>query len=188
MSGRSGRKRKQGPREPNGRIKRDNYALPSFDRGSDWVQARRARFGEHYSTALGRAFAAGLLGELPLSQDRYQGGKRFVRLYQTIIGGEAYRCPLNDAPRGGSDHEPGITQHDHDWLFKVMDAMDVAGVRPYFDQLISRATTDHGPHWLDALLDGGRHPVDRVLLNAAINALDILAPPRRPLGIISQQY
>lgn len=59
IMGRAGRKRKDGKREPNGRLQR----VSGFDKGSDWVQAQRARYGEHYSTALGRAYAAGLLGE-----------------------------------------------------------------------------------------------------------------------------
>jgi hypothetical protein len=178
----AGRKRKAGDRHRCGKLKRQPNA-PGFDKGSDWVQERRARFGVHYCTALGRAYAAGLLGDN--ADDRYMGGKQFIRVYQAIIGGEAYRSPLDDTPRGSSDHADYVNPRDHDWLFAAMDALDVAGVRPYLDQLIARSHTDHGPPWLDALLAGGKHPADLMLLKAACKALDILAPERRPMQIVA---
>ena len=177
--GRAGRKRKQGKREPNGRIQRDSY---SFDKGSEWVQSRRARFGEHYSTALGRAYAAGLLGEEAEAKGRYDAGKRFMRLYQRFIGGSAYACPLDRSPRGENVVELEISdqqEREHDWLFAAMDSMDVAGCRPYFDQLISIVNVDHGPLWLDRLLNGSKDPVDLMLLKGALRALDVITPELR---------
>jgi hypothetical protein len=64
-----------------------------------------------------------------------------------------------------------------------MDAMDVSGTRPYFDQLISSLHVDSGPYWLENLLKGGKHPADRMVLAAAIRALDIIAPEVKPMGI-----
>lgn len=172
-----GRKRKAGDRYPGGKLR------PAYDHGSEWVQARTARFGVHYNTALGRAYAAGLLGDD--ADDRYQGGKKFARVYQRMFGGEVYRCPLDDTPRGANDDAgPVMSTHDRDWMFAAMDSLDVAGVRPYLDQLISRLHTDHGPPWLDRLLAKGRDPCDRMLLAAACKALDIVSPPKRPMGIL----
>lgn len=174
-----GRPRKAGKRTSGGRLKRNNYPVPVFDKGSDWVQAQRARYGEHYSSGLGRAYAAGLLGEGIEAKNRYDASKRFLRLYARFIGGAAYTCPLDDSPRGGNVVDLAVSEQqerDHRWLFAAMDSMDVSGCRPYFDQLISVLHVDHGPYWLDALLGGGKHPADVAVLNAAIRAMDIIAP------------
>jgi hypothetical protein len=178
----AGRRRKTGERHRCGKLRE------TFDHGSERVQAMRGLYGTHYSTALGRAYAAGLLGDPAVALDRYQGGKKFVRVYTRCIGGQAYRCPLDQTPRGSNTIDFEATeqeQRDHDWLHAAMDSLDVAGVRPYLDQLITREHTDQGPAWLDALLRGGKHPADRILLDAAIRALDILAPARRAVGIVS---
>lgn len=179
-----GRKAKAGRREPNGRLQRNHSPTPAYDHGNERIQAARARYGVHYSTALGRAYAGGLLGDR--ADDLYAGGKRFVMVYRRLIGGEAYRCPLDDSPRGENVVELEPTdrdRRDHEWLFAAMDELDVAGVRPWFDQLISALNHDHGPEWMDRLLKGGRDPIDRMMLDTAIKALAILAPPPRPLGI-----
>ena len=175
-----GRKRKAGERYPGGRLRQ------AHDYGSELVQAMRERFGVHYNTALGRAYSAGLLGEN--ADDRYLGGKRFALVYQTVIGGQAYRCPLDDSPRGANDHIPEVSPYDHDWLLWVMDALDVRGLRPYLDQLITRNHTDSGPYWLDALLEGGKHPADKAVLDIACRALDIVAPQTRRIGIVAVRY
>lgn len=184
--GRRGRPRKAGRRTKGDRLARDNYAEPDRIPPSEWVKAQYARFGQDYCWALGRAYAAGLLGEGVEAKSRFDAAKRFVRLYRRFIGGDAYTCPLDSSPRGGNVVELYVSDHqkdDHKWLFTAMDAMDVAGVRPYFDALITTLNTDSGPFWLDALLNGGKHPADRMLLQAAIRALDIIAPEVRPMGI-----
>jgi hypothetical protein len=148
---------------------------------SAWVSGQRARFGNYYTTALGRAFVTGLLGEGNEGKDRYDNACKFVRLYVRFIGGSGYRCPLDDTPRGGNVVEL-VTDHqadDHDWLFKNMDRMDRSGGRSFFDQLISSLHADHGPYWLDALIDGGKHPADKAVLAAALKALDAIGPVNR---------
>lgn len=188
----AGRKRKQGRREPNGRLKRDSYPAPSYDRGSDWVQAQRARFGEHYSTALGRAYSARLLGDGAEAKPRYDAGNRFQRLYSAIIGGNGYRCALDTSPRStvrstafhGQDKEA----EDQDWLFAAMQALDDAGLRPWLDQLVSPLYTDTGPYWLDNILAGGEHPADRAVLKLAIDALDVIAPKCPTIRIVAEHY
>ena len=49
-----GRKRKQGKREPNGRIQRTPEMR--YDKGTERAQAMRERFGDHYSTAIGHGW------------------------------------------------------------------------------------------------------------------------------------
>lgn len=180
--GRRGRASKSGKRHPGGKL----VQVVSYDKGSDWVQGQQAKYQTHYNTALGRAYAAGLLSDdAAEALDRYQAGKRFARVYNRVIGGETYRCPLDRSPRGPvgeiEAHENEI--RDHDWLFSTMNALDNAGVRPFLDQLITRSHTDHGPLWLDRLLSGHKDPADLMALKAAINALAILAPARSSGGI-----
>lgn len=180
--GRRGRPSKPGKRYPNGRRVHE----PSYDKGSDWVQAMKAKYQTHYNTALGRAYAAGLLADdQATADDRYTGGKRFARIYNRIIGGETYRCPLDRSPRGSLTELETTEQdiRDKDWLFAAMDALDASGVRPYLDQFLARSHTDTGPLWLDRLLAGHKDPADLMLLKAAIGALDIVAPPRKEVGI-----
>ena len=180
-----GRKSKTGARTKSGRLKRDNYPAPVYDRGSDWVQQQRAHFGEHYSSALGRAFAAHLIGEDQQAKDRYDAGKKFARVYNRVIQTRTYRCALDTSPHGNvvaleADHD----HREQDWLFNAMADLDVAGLRPWLDQLISPVYVDTGPKWLDRLLKGGRDPVDRMLLDTAVKALDMLVPERRETGIL----
>lgn len=182
---------KRGKRTKSGRLKRDNYAMPVYDKGSDWVRAMTARYGTHYNSALGRAYAAGLLGEGTEALNRYQAAKKFVRLYTRFIGGTGYTCPLDDTPRGGNVVELHVSEqqeNDHRWLMTAMDSMDVSGCRPYFDQLISILHVDSGPYWLDSLLKGGKHPADFAVLKAAIQAMDIIAPEEKPRGIRVAYY
>lgn len=179
---RKGRPRKSNAkRHPNGRLVHEI----SIVKGSEWVQAQQAKYQTHYSTALGRAYAAGKLGEDESALDRYQGGKRFARVYNRVIGGETYRCPLDRTPRGslGEIEASEQEQWDHDWLFEAMAALDNAGLRPWLDQLLTRAHTDHGPPWLDRLLEGGKDPADAMVLKVALNALDVVAPVRKDIGI-----
>lgn len=186
-----GRPRKSGKRTAGDRLKRDNYPTPVFDKGSDWVRAMQDRYGTHYNTALGRAYAGGLLGDGTEALNRYQASKKFVRLYGRFIGGSAYTCPLDDTPRGGNVVELHVSEeqeNDHRWLMSAMDSMDIAGCRPYFDQLISVLNVDSGPYWLDSLLAGGKHPADIAVLKAAIQAMDIIAPEERPRGIRVAYY
>lgn len=183
---RKGRPRKQGKRHPNGRLVHEAQIV----KGSEWVQAQQARYQTHYNTALGRAYAGGLLGDEQEALDRYMGGKRFARVYNRVVGGETYRCPLDRTPRGAETETEAREndQQDHDWLFAIMTALDDGGLRPWLDQLIFRYNIDHGPTWLDRLLDGGKDPADVVVLKAALRALDVVAPARKAIGIVSMRW
>ena len=216
--GRRGRPSNPGKRYPGGK----RVAAVTHDKGSEWVQSQRAKFREHYNTALGRAYAAGLLGDdQDVAMDRYQGGKRFARVYNRVCGGETYRCPLDRTPRGSESKLEAIeyAELDRNWLFSAIEAMDVAGCRPWLDQLLARAHTDTGPDWLDRLLEvklwndalpnvnakrrtqakkGAQEyvplqkraadPRDEMILKAAINALDIVAPARKEIGILAERW
>lgn len=185
--GRKGRPSKPGKRHACGKRVQD----VTFDKGSDWVQAQRAKYQTHYNTALGRAYAGGLLGDdQSQADDRYIGGKRFARVYNRIIGGETYRCPLDRTPRGSLTELESTEQDqsDRDWLWAAMDSLDNAGARPWLDQLLTREHTDHGPAWLDRLLAGHKDPADRMVLKAALAALDVVAPARRDMGIRVERW
>lgn len=177
-----GRPRKQGKRERNGRIERSVI----YDKGSDRIQAMRDRYGEHYSSALGRLYATGFLGEGEQAKDRLDAGKRFARLYTRIIDTRPYRCALNTAPRGNvsdfADNERD--QSDQAWLFNAMADLDTKLLRPWLDQLISKEFTDAGPVWATRLLMGGKDPYDKTMLGNALKALDVIAPRRKALGIL----
>lgn len=185
--GRKGRPSKPGKRDKSGRLKREGRDT-TFDRGSDWVQARRDRYGEHYGSAIGRAFAAGLLGDGSQAKDRFDAAKKFARAYLRIISQDRYRCALDRTPRGNlavslSPEASAFELHEQKWLFEAMATLDRTGCRPYLDQLLSTRHTDHGPYWLDMLLMGRRHPADIAVLDAALSAIDAIAP-RRAEGII----
>lgn len=182
MAKRKGRPLKQGKRTKSGQLSR--AGISPFDHGSSWVQAQRARYGEHYSSPIGRLFARGMLGEDMDAKNRLDTGKRFARLYRAIIGGDGYRCALNPDPRSGGQrtafHGHANEQENQDWLFAAMDTLDKRGLRPWLDQIISTEYTDRGPVWVDRLLMGGRDPYDHAMLKNAIAALDEIAPAVTP--------
>lgn len=178
-----GRNRKQGKRTQSGRLSRAGE--PRFDKGNDKVQSLRARYGEHYNSALGRAFAAGLLGKDQDAADRLNEGKRFARVYAKVLD-RSYRCALDTTPRGSSgEHDHEHEQAEQDWLIAMCKKLDDAGLRPWLDQLLSPVWTDAGPVWLDRVLAGGRHKGDMAVLNCALAALDLITPKRKPIGILS---
>lgn len=178
--GKAGRRRKEGKRTASGRLSRAVVEIEGrFDKGSAWVQLMRARYGENYNSAIGRAYASGLLGEGNEAKDRYDKARKFIALYGAVIGRDRYRCALNQAPRGSSgEFEP--TQRDIDdqeWLLVNMDRIDATGCRPFFDQLTCHLFTDHGPSWLDALLNTKhKDRRDTMILDAAIKGIDAIGP------------
>jgi len=185
--GRRGRPRKAGKRNDKGKLVRDNYPVPIYDHGTERAQARFKRFGTHGATALGRAYASGLLGEEQEASLRYDAGKRFARLYSALIEQGRYRCPLA-RERLSSGVVVAFTGNRHDeadqaWLFDAMEKLDRAGLRPWLDQLVLDLYADQGPYWLDALLAGGNNPSDQVVLKAALDALDLIAPKQGQMGI-----
>lgn len=186
--GRKGRKASPGKRTKSGRLYRDNYPTPIYDRGSDWVQARKAKFGDHYSTAIGRAFVTGLLGDGDQAKDRYTMAKRLAATRKRYYAHRIPSCALDVSPRGGNvvmivtEDQAEQALADKHWLAHAERAMD-RGCVPYLDQLLSDAHTDEGPYWLTNLIEGPCDNRDKMVLDAALKALDALIPNRRA-GII----
>ena len=188
----AGRRRKQGPRTPSGRLKRDNYPRVVHDRGVERIAVMRERFGVHYNSALGRAYASGLLGPEDAAKLLLDAGKRFAALSERFWQQGRYGCPLGREHRSTAIKieiraYPG-EEADYEWLVAKANALDAAGARPWLDQLISPIYHDSGPAWLDRLLAGGRHPADIMLRDAAIKALEIIAPKQPKVRIVSQVY
>lgn len=177
MGKRRGRPSKSGRRTASGRLARDPNHVPESAKPSEWVKARLERFGTHYCWALGRAYASGLLGEGNEAKDRLDSAGKFVTLYQRYYGGSVYSCPLDQTPRSNF-----VAPYDHDrqepekeWIKSAMRLLEASGGMPFFEQLISRAHVDQGPTWLDRLLDDQiKHPADKMVLAAALKALDAI--------------
>lgn len=175
----AGRKRKDGERHKCGKLR------IVYDRGNDRIAAMRARYGEHYSTGLGRAYASGLLGfdqraveTDGLADHRYQAGKRFARLIARFFP-DGVGCTLDTSPRGGSPFDGPHDFDDWQWLRDASARLGFA--REWLDPLLS--VSDHGPAWLDcAIIARDRHAV--ALRNATL-ALDLIAGPLRTSGIVS---
>jgi len=206
-----GRPRKAGKRNAKGRL----IATASFDRGTERVQQMQRLYGTFYASAAGRMFASGLMGAQEDALGRYQGLQRFTRLYKRIYGGPAYRCPLDQTPRGEDheaiDHEQA--ERDRQWMRHAMHSLDASGCYVYLEQLISVNNVDHGPAWLDRLIDVQQwnnnldnlnrqlrakgaagtltrkepDPRDQMIADAAIAALDILAPATRK-GVVVERW
>lgn len=178
-----GRPKKQGARYKSGKLR------PVYDKGTDRIRAMTDRYGTFYNSPIGRLYKSDLLGTEDIALPRYQAGARFARLYSRHIQQGTYRCALDNTPRGRlHDIEDAEAiereQAQKQWLFAAMDSLDVSGCRPYFDQIVSTLHTDHGPPWVDRLLAGGKDPCDLIILDAAIRALDIIAPEQKPMGIV----
>lgn len=182
-----GRPRKNGRRTQSGRLARDNYPQPVYDHGSERAQERAKRFGGHGMSALGRAYASGLLGDEQTARIRYDAGKRFQRAVERFFEIGRVKCPLGQQTRLGATVVQ-ITANPHEeaeweWLNAMADALDAGGLRPWLDQLTLDLYADTGPIWLDRLLDGGRDPADLMVLKTAIAALDCIAPKDTRQGI-----
>ncbi len=179
---RKGRPRKPGRREGN----RPPRLVTPHDKGNPRVAAMRERFGEHYNSAIGRAYAAGLLGEETLARVRYDAGKRFQRAVERFFEVGRVRCPLGQERRSGGLKAHPFEQEEWRWLCDITDKLDKAGLRPWLDQLTLGIYHDDNPYWLAALLDGGRHPAGLAVLEVAIKALDLIAPeaPKAAIRVV----
>ena len=173
---RKGRPRKPGRREGN----RPPRLVTPHDKGNPRVAAMRERFGEHYNSAIGRAYAAGLLGEETLARVRYDAGKRFQRAVERFFEVGRVRCPLGQERRsGGVSVQLEANPYEADewqWVCGMADRLSFTGLRPWLDQLTLGLYHDADPYWLAALLEEGKHPADLAVLDTVIKALDLIAP------------
>ena len=178
MMAKAGRKRKPGKRTQSDRPSRAGV-LQLFDRGSDWVQKMRDRFGQDYTTPLGRAYAAGLLGDDDIGKMRYDAAKKFQRIRRRVFSHREITCPLDQTPKGGSfapDNDRDLD--DQQWLYAAMDSIEQSGCAPWFSQLLSTQYTDSGPPWLDKILAHKATQLDKIKLQCALIALDVITPER----------
>lgn len=156
----AGRKRKQGPRTPTGRLSRSN-PMPAFDRGTERTQAMQALYGPDGNDAIGRAFRAGLLGEGTEAKALLDTARRIANAYWTAYSTGTYKCPLGDRTHGGMidlDHER--IKRREEWLRACLDTVHRMGLRTQFDQLVIDVNPDNGPSWLDALIYANRTRAD----------------------------
>jgi hypothetical protein len=170
---RRGRPRKSGKRTKSDRLSRAGYE-PSIIRGNDHAEARKARYGTEGCDPVGRAYIAGLLGEGSQAKERLDNARRFARAYRATFTGAGYRCALDTGQRGVVLFQTRRQRIDELWL-RSLD-IDTA-LRPYFDQLVLPANPDNDPHWLTALFTGSDYR-DRMILDAALKALDSISQPK----------
>ena len=174
--GKAGRKRKAGPRTASGRL------IVLFDKGTDHVQAAKARYGDHYSSAIGRAFVSGLLGADDQAKDRLAMARKLVGHKHTVYGHKGYRCALDTSPRGGNLTLVPDAERDErviamaEWLNDADVYM--SGCASFVWQLVGEEWVDEGPPWLDRLLARGGDVRDMMVLDAALQGLDRLIPKR----------
>lgn len=166
-------KRKTGPRYRNGRRKWQ----PSYDKGTDAMQAKQRRFGAYGTTGLGRAYSIGLLGNGDEAKARIDAGEQFARLRRAYMPHSKLTANLSDTPRGEPEPHDESDQRRHARLIRMAKAMDATGGRPYLDSMLQEG--DSGPPWLDRLIDGGKNEFDQANLKAALKALDAIAPKVR---------
>lgn len=145
---RAGRKRKQGKREPNGRLVR-----VLFDHGTSRAQMKFEQYGTDGADAIGRAYQAGLLGD---QADAIKDtARRIAKAYWPMLEVGTYRCTLGDGHGGSNDN------FDHDrikareeWLTGILRTVDRLGRahRKAFDELVIDVHPDSGPAWLERMI------------------------------------
>lgn len=187
--GKAGRKRKPGRRTDSGRLSRAGLA-PTYDRGTERVQAMQVLYGSDGADAIGRAYRAGFLGNLHTqgaeAKAMLDTARRIANAYWQAYETGRYQCTLGDKS-GGSvvslDHER--IKRREEWLEGVLRFVNSMGrdVRRAFDQLVIDVNPDQGPNWLDSLIWAQQHnkplPVEALaLLRRALDPLEVLANER----------
>jgi hypothetical protein len=174
-----GRKRKTGKREANGRLVR-----AKIDKGNGRTEAKIAAFGQNGSDAIGRAFESGLLGSGQDAKALLDTARAISRAYWAAYERGPIRCTLADRSSGGVfaiDDERD--RRKEDWLRGMIGIANVCGTesRKLFDELVVDINPDHGPAWLDRLVEGGLAADDWSRLACAVERLSMCA------GIVTGQ-
>jgi hypothetical protein len=164
---RSGRKRKEGKRQPNGQLAR----MPKYDKGTYRAELKQSLYGDNGSDALGRAYERGLLGDN--GQALLTTGRIMAAAYWPIFGTGAIRCTLGRQDGNGGDGSLSQEQ----WLSGQLDAINALGrdYRNAFDSLVIDVHPDEGPSWLDRTIAKQQTKADSEILLRAIYALQKLA-------------
>ena len=173
---RRGRPRKSGKRTKSDRLSTAGSS-PRIVRGNDRAEALKDRYGTDACDPIGRAYCLRLLGEGSLGKERLDNGRKFARIYRTVYPGMAYRCALDTSPKNGVlAFQTRRQRYEEEWIKDAIATIDNA-LRPYFDQLVLPANPDADPHWLADLMRGN-DPRDRMILDAALRALDSISAPQ----------
>lgn len=177
-----GRPRKAGARQPCGKLR----PAVANDKGSDFVQARRASFeifqggkaGDHLSDPIGRAWASGLLdGHAQDAAILRDIGRRYASLnaqvyasLQVVIGDLE---PRSRGTGGGSDEDrTGEAYTRIDQLARNAGSKE----RLAMQKLCLPTTPDEDPLWLGRLIQcrfWKRVPIERdhMIMTQAVRAL-----------------
>jgi hypothetical protein len=168
MSRKRGRPRKNGRREPNGRLAR---AEPSIIRGNERAQARLALYGQDGIDAIGRAYTRGLLGSE--AKQLLDTARAIARAYWAWYEIGPYACPLGNRTGSSIHRDEEREQRQEEWLRSQLAIRDRFGFdkRRLFDQLVINVNPDEGPAWLDRLIDRKGYSNDWSRLSAALEVL-----------------
>lgn len=175
----AGRKRKQGPRTPTGRLSRAN-AVPAFDRGTERTMIVQALYGANGSDAIGRAYQSQLLGEGSEAKALLDTARRIANCYWVAYSTGTYRCPLGDRTHGNvTDMDCEKIKRREEWLNACLATVERMGLRSQFDALVINVHPDSGPVFLDNIIYAKRigkepQPLDHQRLSLAIKALSAL--------------
>jgi hypothetical protein len=177
---RAGRKRKQGKREANGRLKR---VAMLFDKGTERTQAMQALYGQDGADAIGRAYRAGLLGEGSEAKALLDTARRIANAYWQAYATGTYNCPLGERTHGSVielDHER--IKRREQWLNQCLDYVRCLGPQTdrAFRNLVIDVNPDSGPDWLDTVIWHHRRDLEPdkahlAKLMLAVGALESLA-------------
>ncbi|RYG88027.1 MAG: hypothetical protein EON59_05685 [Alphaproteobacteria bacterium] len=181
----AGRKRKTGMRTKTGRLSRAGVC--PYDKGTERAQLMRTLYGDNWADPIGRAFAAGLLGQpdeaKPLLDYARSIHAAYWMAYATVPVGSALR-------NAGSSRTTGADVISMDcerakrremWLNEDLRCVCAMGVRREFDALVIDVNPDSGPDWLDRLIYDKRtgkqtaSDRDHAAFRAALDALETIS-------------
>jgi hypothetical protein len=177
--GRAGRKRKPGKRTASGRLSREGIC--AYDKGTEHTQAMQSLYGPDGADAIGRAYRAGLLGDLRTEGAEAKAlldtARRISNAYWQAYSHGGYSCALGERSFGSVivlDVER--VKRREEWLNGCLDTVARLNSRRVFDQLVIDVNPDSGPDWLDRLcyasqLKRDALPADSKALAKAIYAL-----------------
>jgi hypothetical protein len=146
-----GRKRKVVVRTKTDRATR--AGLDPFDRGTDRTKAKQALFGQDGCDAVGRAYRAGLLGELSEAKAFLDTARRIAHDYRRFYTVGPITCTLGDRNYGSTGLEDAErAQACRKRLHRDLTTIAGKGFAELFHDLVIVHRPDQGPDWLDRLI------------------------------------
>lgn len=157
--GKRGRPRKAGKRTTGNRPSRAGIE-PNIVKPNLVTAAKVEMFGNHGADAIGRAYAAGLLGEGSDAKRLLDIGRRMHVAYWCELPG-GYRCALDvRLPSSGEESadRAAYVKRQNAWLNERLDVLKrMHDHRRAFDGLCIDPHPDDGPQWLDEVIWAERH-------------------------------